>query len=82
MLAAELTHLVVQSKALAKEQGQWPDTLPDLSSQTCPSADWVYEVTSEKEMKLSFSQDLPWLPAPSDSNYSQPPLSHQETWAD
>lgn len=82
MLAAELTHLVVQAKSLADEQGQWPDTLPDLSSQTCPSAQWVYEVTSEGEMKLSFSQELPWLPAPSDSNYSQPPLSYQATLPD
>lgn len=78
MLAAELTHLVVQAKALANEQGQWPETLPDLSSQTCPDAQWVYDVTSDNELKISFSQDLPWLPTPSNSNYSQPALSYQE----
>ncbi|MEO1446482.1 MAG: hypothetical protein AAFV46_09645, partial [Cyanobacteria bacterium J06635_11] len=53
-----LTHHVVQAKALAAEQGQWPETLPNLASQACPGELWTYAVTPEGEMKLSFSQDL------------------------
>ena len=60
MLTAELTHLIVQAKALAAEQGNWPETLPDLSSQTCPDEHWVYEVSPEGEMSLSFSREFYW----------------------
>ena len=60
MLAAELTHHVVQAKALAAEQGQWPETLPNLASNTCPDERWVYEVSPEGEMSLSFSREFDW----------------------
>ncbi|MEL7225283.1 MAG: hypothetical protein AAGL17_10545, partial [Cyanobacteria bacterium J06576_12] len=42
------------------EQGNWPETLPDLSSQTCPDEHWVYEVSPEGEMSLSFSREFYW----------------------
>lgn len=58
MLGAELTHHIVQAKSLAAEQGQWPETLPNLASQACPGESWTYAVTPEGEMTLSFSQDL------------------------
>ena len=57
-LSAELTHYIVNAKALAAEQGQWPDTLPDLTSQICPNDRWVYEVSPDGQMSLSFSREL------------------------
>ncbi|MGD1897786.1 MAG: hypothetical protein ACFB16_12640 [Phormidesmis sp.] len=63
MLATELTHHVTTAKALAAEQGQWPDTLPNLTSQTCPNQQWVYTVSPAGEMSLSFSHEIPWLTA-------------------
>ncbi|MFK8181903.1 MAG: hypothetical protein AB8B99_00920 [Phormidesmis sp.] len=58
MLEAELTHHVVQAKALAADQGEWPETLPNLQSATCPNETWAYEVTPNGTMTLSFSHSL------------------------
>lgn len=82
MLAAELTHHVTTAKALAKEQGQWPETLSNLMSEICPEAQWVYEVSPDGEMSLSFSHDLAWLKTEENSNTNNTwilPLSYQQT---
>ncbi|MEL6606058.1 MAG: hypothetical protein AAFP20_22830 [Cyanobacteria bacterium J06614_10] len=85
MLAAELTHHIVTAKALAAEQGQWPDTLPTLESQTCPGEQWVYEVSPAGDMSLSFSHELGWLSEEQLDGTSRslvPPLSYQASrWA-
>ncbi|MEO0769892.1 MAG: hypothetical protein AAFY72_10740 [Cyanobacteria bacterium J06649_4] len=76
MLTAELTHLVVQAKALAAEQGKWPETLPNLESSTCPGEHWTYSVSSTGEMSLSFSRDFAWRQPNYDSHATYIPLNY------
>ncbi|MEL6553454.1 MAG: hypothetical protein AAFQ63_08355 [Cyanobacteria bacterium J06621_11] len=83
MLAAELTHHITTAKAIAQEQGQWPETLPNLTSQTCPEEQWVYEVSPDGEMSLSFSHNLAWLVSKETdaiNNTWQIPLSYQQSY--
>ena len=77
MLSAELTHLVMQAKALAAEQGHWPATLPILASQACPDEHWVYEVSPEGEMSLSFSREFDWRVNSPDDPYPYLPLTYR-----
>ncbi|MEO1622293.1 MAG: hypothetical protein AAFU53_14840, partial [Cyanobacteria bacterium J06632_3] len=58
--------------------GQWPDTLANLDSQTCPGERWIYEVSPSGEMSLSFSHELAWLETDNQNSSHQPiPLSYR-----
>ena len=70
--SAELTHHIVTAKTLADNQGQWPETLPNLDFQVCPGEQWIYEVSSEGEMSLSFSHGLDWLKIEENSTWALP----------
>ena len=82
MLSAELTHLIVQAKALAAQQGQWPETLPNLASQTCPNERWVYEVSPDGEMSLSFSREFDWRQPDLGSSAVYLPLSYRADFSE
>ena len=82
MLSAELTHLIVQAKALATQQGKWPETLPNMASQTCPNERWVYEVSPDGEMSLSFSREFDWRQPDPDSGAVYLPLSYRADFSE
>lgn len=78
MLDWELTQKIIQVKALAAEQGTWPETLPDLESKVCPGQRWIYQVTGDRSISLSFSENLDWLDPQENAidlplTYSAPP---------
>lgn len=59
-LAAELTQKVLQAKALAAEQGQWPKQLPHLQSQVCPNVAWVYERRADGGIDIALNTPPTW----------------------
>ena len=78
MLDWELTQKILQVKALAAEQGTWPEKLPDLESKVCPGQRWIYQVAGDRSISLSFSKNLDWLELQENSidlplTYSMPP---------
>lgn len=60
MLAAELTQLVLQAKSLAREQGTWPDSLPNLDSTVCDNAHWVYQIADDNSLEITFRGPTAW----------------------
>jgi hypothetical protein len=60
-LAIELTRHVLTAKKIAARTGQWPQTLPNLASKTCPGVAWQYEVSSDGVMSLKLPSYAPWL---------------------
>ncbi|MGK7927498.1 MAG: hypothetical protein AB4290_20025 [Spirulina sp.] len=55
MLNVELTQKILKIKELALQQGKWPQSVPDLESEICPGATWIYQVTDDGQMSLSLS---------------------------
>ena len=68
-LALELTQKVLQAKQQAQATGQWPESLPDTASITCPKEHWIYQRKDDNTITISLSTQL--VPAPS------LPLSYQ-----
>ncbi len=65
-LALELTDQVLQIKQQAQSDqllGQWPESLPNLASSTCPQEHWIYQRTRDNAVTLSFSKALTPAPA-------------------
>ena len=71
MIDLELTQKVLQAKTLATQQGSFPLTLPNLESQTCPGATWIYQANSDGSASISFSEKLDWREE-SESNFTLP----------
>ncbi|MGK7927497.1 MAG: hypothetical protein AB4290_20020 [Spirulina sp.] len=61
MLNVELTQKILKVKELALQQGKWPQSVPDLESEICPGATWIYQVTDDGQMSLSLSQTTEYL---------------------
>lgn len=62
-LAQELSEKVLWAKHHHQESGTWPKALPMASSRTCPNEHWVYTVTEDNVMTITFSKRLITLPA-------------------
>jgi len=58
MLDLELTQKILQVKALAAKLGRWPESVPNLESSICPGEKWLYQVSSDGTMSLTFSKQL------------------------
>lgn len=58
MVDLELTQKILQAKAIAAEQGQWPPTLDHLTSLVCPRTRWIYQVEPNGTLLITFSQRL------------------------
>jgi hypothetical protein len=58
MLDLELTQKILQVKALAVKLGRWPESVPNLESSICPGEKWLYQVSSDGTMSLTFSKQL------------------------
>ncbi len=58
-LNLELTQKVLQAKQAFETSGQWPATIPDLTSQACPDKHWVYERSNNnQDISLSLSPSI------------------------
>jgi hypothetical protein len=57
-LETELTQKVLQAKAMAREEGKLPRSLPNLESSVCPALKWEYQLVSDKEALLSLNFDV------------------------
>lgn len=55
MLDVELTQQILKVKELARQRGEWPESIPDLDSNICPGAAWIYQVSDEGQMTLALS---------------------------
>ncbi|MBP0018832.1 MAG: hypothetical protein J7647_14950 [Cyanobacteria bacterium SBLK] len=55
MLDIELTQQILKVKELARQRGEWPESVSDLDSDICPGAAWIYQVSDEGEMSLALS---------------------------
>ena len=71
-LAIELTQKVLQVKSQAKKQGNWPESLPNLDSEVCPGETWIYKISKDGTISLSFSHEPGWIETHVDDGY--PPL--------
>ena len=60
MLSAELTQKVIEAKAIARRQQQWPKQLDNLESSVCPGLSWKYQRTPEGGIELGFDQVPHW----------------------
>jgi hypothetical protein len=61
MLDLELTQKILQVKALAAKTGKWPQSVPNIESEICPSVEWVYQVSPDGTMSISLSEQPEWL---------------------
>ncbi|NEO32559.1 MAG: hypothetical protein F6K36_19430 [Symploca sp. SIO3C6] len=61
MLELELTQKILQIKELAAKEGKWPQSVPNLESSICPGEKWIYQVSSDNTMSISFSDQPQWL---------------------
>ena len=58
-LDQELTRKILQLKAERARTGSWPAQLPSsIEESICPDRKWVYQVSSDGAMSLSFNADL------------------------
>jgi hypothetical protein len=60
MLELEFTQKILQVKELAKKQGKWPESVPDLESQFCPDRQYIYQVSEDGTMTISLDQQPEW----------------------
>ncbi|NER03473.1 MAG: hypothetical protein F6K17_13065, partial [Okeania sp. SIO3C4] len=60
MLELELTQKILQVKELAKQQGKWPDSFPNLDSKFCPDRQYVYQVSEDGTMTISLDKQPEW----------------------
>ncbi|NEO98772.1 MAG: hypothetical protein F6K58_08855 [Symploca sp. SIO2E9] len=61
MLELELTQKILQIKELAAKEGKWPESVPNLESSICPGEKWIYQVSPDNTMSISFSAQPQWL---------------------
>ncbi|NER29203.1 MAG: hypothetical protein F6J89_16620 [Symploca sp. SIO1C4] len=61
MLELELTQKILQIKELAAKEGKWPESVPNLESSICPGEKWIYQVSPDNTMSISFSAQPEWL---------------------
>ena len=61
MLELELTQKTLHIKGLAAKEGKWPESVSDLESSICPGATWIYQVSDDGTMSISFSELSDWL---------------------
>jgi hypothetical protein len=62
-LNLELTQKVLQAKQLSMQNHQWPSDMPNLASEVCPQAQWVYQRAADNSITLSLSVQLSPAPA-------------------
>ena len=60
-LDLELTDKILQVKELAKKEGKFPQSIPNLESSVCPGVNWVYQVKPDGSMSISLEQKSQWL---------------------
>ena len=61
MLQLEITQKIMQVKELAKQQGKWPDSFPNLDSKFCPDRQYVYQVSEDGTMTISLDKQPEWV---------------------
>ncbi|MGD1701272.1 hypothetical protein [Dapis sp. BLCC M229] len=60
MLELEFTQKILQVKKLAKQQGKWPDSFPNLDSKFCSDRQYIYQVTEDGTMTISLEKQPEW----------------------
>ncbi len=68
-LALELTQKVLEAKQQAQVTGQWPKSLSNTASITCPKEHWIYQREDDNTITISLSKEL--MPSPSVSLHYQ-----------
>ncbi|NES77107.1 MULTISPECIES: hypothetical protein [Okeania] len=61
MLELEFTQKILQVKELAKQQGKWPDSFPNLDSKFCPNRLYIYQVSEDGTMTISLNKQPEWV---------------------
>ncbi|GGA49594.1 hypothetical protein CYANOKiyG1_68790 [Okeania sp. KiyG1] len=61
MLELEFTQKILQVKELAKKQGKWPDSIPNLDSKFCPDRQYIYKVSEDGTMTISLDKQPEWV---------------------
>jgi hypothetical protein len=61
MLELEFTQKILQVKELAKKQGKWPESMPNLESLFCPDRQYIYQVSEDGTMTISLDQQPEWV---------------------
>ena len=61
MLELEFTQKILQVKELAKQQGKWPDSFPNLDSKFCPDRQYIYKVSEDGTMTISLDKPPEWV---------------------
>jgi hypothetical protein len=75
-LEAEYTRKVLEAKAIAAQQGNWPKSLPDPKSKACTGALWQYSVASDGTMTLTLVNPEPLVEARTEAISSMRPSSY------
>ena len=60
MLELEFTQKILQVKELAKKQGKWPDSFPNLESKFCSDRQYIYQVSEDGTMTISLDKQPEW----------------------
>lgn len=58
----ELTQKVLQVKEIAAKQGNWPQQVPGIEVSVCGDRTWIYQVSPDGTMSISYSQQPTWWP--------------------
>lgn len=58
----ELTQKVLQVKEIAAKQGNWPQQVPGIEVSVCGDRKWIYQVSPDGTMSISFSKPPSWWP--------------------
>ena len=58
----ELTQKVLQVKEIAAKQGSWPQQVPGIEVSVCGDRKWIYQVSPDGTMSISYSQQPTWWP--------------------
>lgn len=58
----ELTQKVLQVKEIAVKQGSWPQQVPGIEVSVCGDRKWIYQVSPDGTMSISFSKPPSWWP--------------------
>lgn len=58
----ELTQKVLKVKEIAAKQGSWPQQVPGIDASVCGDRKWIYQVSPDGTMSISFSKPPSWWP--------------------
>jgi hypothetical protein len=58
----ELTQKVLQVKEIAAKQGSWPQQVPGIEVSVCGDRKWIYQVSPDGTMSLTYSKQPSWWP--------------------